>query len=334
MSMIDIDEVRKHFLTELRDARDLTSLEALRVQYLGRKQGIITGALATLPTLSDAEKREFGPKLNALRQEIEAALTLAESAQTLERQHIDLTVSPQFRPIGHLHPITQAQAELEDIFRGLGFAIDYGPEVETDWYNFTAMNMPEHHPARDMQDSFYVENVLSSKADDVFVLRTQTSPMQVRYMRSHTPPLSLIVPGRVFRNEATDATHEHTFNQMEGLVVGETVTYAHMVWVLDHVLKQFFGAQAKIKLLPSYFPFVEPGAEVAVSHPKFRNGQWIELLGCGMVHQKVFEAAGYPVGKYQGFAFGFGLTRFAAMKFGIPDIRLFAENSLQFLKQF
>jgi phenylalanyl-tRNA synthetase alpha chain len=184
-----------------------------------------------------------------------------------------------------------------------------------------------------MQDTFYISHEPRSDGDQL-VLRTQTSSGQIRFMKQHKPPFAIIIPGRVYRNEATDATHEHTFLQMEGLVVGKNITYGNMVWTLQQVLKKFFGDDAQTKLLPSYFPFVEPGAEMAISSPKFKDGKWVEILGCGMVHQNVFEAVGYERHEYSGFAFGFGLTRFALMKYGIPDIRLLAENHLQFLKQF
>ncbi len=246
---------------------------------------------------------------------------------------IDLTLPPHVRDIGHLHPLTQVQQDLETIFHNFGFTSILSQEMETDWHNFTALNIPEDHPARDMQDTFYINSNGEIPADQL-VLRTHTSPGQIRYMKQNKPPSSIIIPGRVYRNEATDATHEHTFSQMEGLVVGTDITYAHMIWVLKHVLTSFFGPAVKIKILPSYFPFVEPGAEVAISHPDYKSGRWLEILGCGMVHQNVFEAAGYKKGVYQGFAFGFGLTRFALMKYKIPDIRLISENNLQFLNQF
>lgn len=329
--MIDIKKIQQQFASELSKATAPAALEELKIKYLGRKQGLIVNALAELVSLSVDQKRKLGPELNALRQNIEAALEEKLESLSSDASSVDVTMNGSKPALGHLHPLTQTQEELEDVFRGLGFSVVYGPEVETDWYNFTALNVPEHHPARDMQDTFYVEG---KHKNQQLLLRTQTSAMQVRFMQQHKPPFAIIVPGRVFRNEATDITHEHTFLQMEGLVVGPDISYANMVWTLDHALKQFFGNEAKIKLLPSYFPFVEPGAEVALSHPKFHNGRWVEILGCGMVHQNVFEAAGYKRGELQGFAFGFGLTRFALMKYGITDIRLFAENNLQFLEQF
>jgi phenylalanyl-tRNA synthetase alpha chain len=327
--MTDTDSIKKNFLDDLAQGDgSKASLEALKVKYLGRKQGAITNLLADLASKPIEEKRALGPALNQLRHFVEQTLEERELA-LLDSAMPDMTLPGRTPNTGHVHPLTQTQNELEDIFRQLGFGVVDGPEIETDWFNFTALNMPELHSARDTQDTFYVQG-----GDEKLVLRTQTSPVQVRFMQEHTPPFSIISAGRVFRNEATDATHEHTFMQMEGLVVSEDVTFPQMVWTINHVLREFFGNDVQTKLLPSYFPFVEPGAEVAISSPRFQNGRWVELLGCGMVNQNVFEAAGYERDKYQGFAFGFGLTRFALMKYGIPDIRLFAENDTRFLKQF
>jgi phenylalanyl-tRNA synthetase alpha chain len=328
--MIDVQDIKQQFASDLAEVKTLEHLEAVRIKYLGRKQGLVTQAFGQLAMAPVDQKREYGPALNELKQEIESLLTQRGAQFSDDEERIDLTLPPQERSVGHLHPVTQVQHELEEIFHNLGFATVFSQEIESDWHNFTALNMPPNHPARDMQDTFYVKR---EKGEPV-VLRTQTSSGQIRFMQEHKPPFSIIIPGRVYRNEATDATHEHTFQQMEGLVVGKNITYANMIWLLERVLTKFFGPEAKIKVLPSYFPFVEPGAEVAISHPKFKNGKWLELLGCGMVHQNVFEAVGYKRNEYQGFAFGFGLTRFALMKYMIPDIRLLSENNIHFLKQF
>ena len=327
--MIEISKILESFR---QDAAVLSS-EDLKNKYLGRKNGIVSNALKELANLSLEEKQKIGSKLNQLRSQIEAKVLEKEVRGSAAVSTADLSIPGIRQPIGHLHPMTQIQKELEDIFTALGFTVSAGPEVETDWYNFTALNFPENHPARDMQDTFYINSPAADREKQL-VLRTQTSNTQVRFMQAHKPPFAMVAPGIVYRNEATDATHEHTFMQMEGLVVGEDVNFAQMVWTLEHVLKKFFGKETKTKLLPTYFPFVEPGAEVAISSPAFKDGKWLEILGCGMVHQNVFVAAGYPKNKYTGFAFGFGLTRFALMKYGIPDIRLLSENNLQFLKQF
>jgi phenylalanyl-tRNA synthetase alpha chain len=228
-------------------------------------------------------------------------------------------------------------------FVGIGFDVEHGPEIDTDFYNFESLNVPEHHPARDMQDTFYVDApVPKGELGKSVLLRTQISNMQVRYLKDNTPPFSVVMPGRVYRNEALDASHEHTYQYMEGMAVGPNVTYANMAWTLDYALKCVFGADVRTKLLPSYFPFVEPGAEMAISClvckgkgcPVCKHTGWVEILGCGMINQKVFQYAGYAPGELQGFAFGFGLSRLALMKYSIPDIRMLAENDLRFLRQF
>ncbi len=336
--MIDPTTTKLGFKKELAAAKTPEAYASLRLKYLGRKQGILTHALHQLPTLKDQEKRKLGPQLNELRKFVDTQLQAVEEKTKARENTTDLTLPPESKNAGHLHPITQVQAELETIFSRMGFSLAFGPEIETDWYNFTALNIPDFHPARDMWDTFYLKSGFESKKSKIqiekLLLRTHTSPAQVRYLQTHVPPCAVIMPGRVFRHEATDITHEHTFEQLEGLVVGSDITFGNMVWTIERVLKDFFGEQAKIQLRPSFFPFVEPGAEVALSHPHFKNGDWVEILGCGMVHQSVFRAAGLAENTYQGFAFGFGLTRFAAMKYGIPDIRMFAENQLSFLEQF
>lgn len=325
-SSLNLESLRAEIEADRAAAR--TSVTELKQKYLGRKRGLLSVAFERLTKLAGEDRQRAGRELNALKAEVEGLITAAEGTAT-EKAPLDLTVPPLQKAYGGLHPMTQVERELEQIFTSLGFSVTHGPEVESDWYNFEALNFPPDHPARDAQDTFYVQG-----GDEPLVMRTQTSPVQVRYMETHKPPFCIISAGKVYRNEATDATHEHTFAQMEGLAVGPGVTFSSMVWTIDRALKQFFGANTRTRLLPAYFPFVEPGAEVAISSPRFKNGKWIELLGCGMVHQNVFVAAGYPRGKYQGFAFGFGLSRFALMKYGIPDIRLLNQNDLDFLRQF
>lgn len=322
----DIENLRAEIEADRSAAR--ASAAELKQKYLGRKRGLLSVAFERMAGLVGEDRQRTGRELNALKAEVEKLIRAAEGAAT-EKAPLDLTVPALQKTYGGLHPMTQVERELEAIFTSLGFAVVHGPEVESDWYNFEALNFPPGHPARDAQDTFYVQG-----KNEPLVMRTQTSPVQVRYMETHKPPFCIISAGKVYRNEATDATHEHTFAQMEGLAVGPDITFSSMVWTIDRALKQFFGAGTKTRLLPAYFPFVEPGAEVAISSPRFKNGKWIELLGCGMVHQNVFAAAGYPRGKYQGFAFGFGLSRFALMKYGIPDIRLLNQNNLDFLRQF
>jgi phenylalanyl-tRNA synthetase alpha chain len=329
--MLDIAKIKIDFESDL--AAKMPP-ETLRNKYLGRKGGILTLAFQELVKLPIAQKQTAGRQLNALRQHIETQTSGLLNASLRKISNIDLTYPPLEKQIGHLHPMTLVEKELEDIFTNLGFSVEFGFEIESDWYNFTALNFPENHPARDMQDTFFLAGQENKPQKEKLLMRTHTSPMQARYMEKHKPPFAIIVPGTCYRNEATDATHEHTFGQLEGLVVGENVTFAQMIWTLDYAMKKFFGSDIKTKLLPTFFPFVEPGAELAISSPKFKNGAWVELFGCGMVHQNVFEAAGYLRNKYQGFAFGFGTSRFALMKYGIPDVRMLRENNLNFLKQF
>jgi phenylalanyl-tRNA synthetase alpha chain len=328
--MIDIVKIEQDFQADTA----LLSSEQLKNKYLGRKNGIVSNALKELASLSLEEKQRYGTELNKLRGQIEAKILEKEVQTNKLVSHIDFSI-PGIQPsIGHLHPITLVQKELEDIFKSLGFTVEYGPEIENDFYNFTALNMPELHPARDMQDTFYVnKKTVPNSPDQNLVLRTHISNIQVRFMETHKPPFAIISPGTVYRNEAIDTTHEHTYFYMEGMVVGEDINFANMVWVFEQAFKKLMGPETKIRLQPTYYPFVEPGAELAMSNPKFKNGQWIEMLGCGMVHQKVFEFAGYPRNKYQGFAFGGG-SRFPLLKYAIPDIRLLKENNLQFLNQF
>ena len=342
------DNIKQQFIEDLAKASALISesnLQELRISYLGRKNGKVTLLFDQLLELPVEEKRIYGPALHELKQYIESKLINAERTlqATLEHQDIDLTLTPQAKSYGHLHPITLVQKEIEQIFLELGFSIELGPEIDTDFYNFEALNIPELHPARDMQDTFYIEeHVPAGERGKNLLLRTHISNMQVRYMETHKPPYSVILPGRVFRNEALDASHEHTYQYIEGMVVGNSANFSTMSWTLDTVFKKLFGKDVEIKLRPSYFPFVEPGAEMAISC-LVCNGKgcsvckhtgWVEILGCGMIHKKVFAAAGIKKSDIKGFAFGFGLSRIALMKYSIPDIRLFAENDLRFLKQF
>ena len=342
------NDIKQQFIEDLAKASAVlteSNLRELRVSYLGRKNGKVTLLFDQLLQISVEEKRVYGPALHELKQYIESTLLVAEQklSASLEHADIDLTLKNPAKTYGHLHPITLVQKEIEQIFLELGFSIELGPEIDTDFYNFEALNIPELHPARDMQDTFYIdENVPAGDRGKNLLLRTHISNMQVRYMEMHKPPYSVILPGRVFRNEALDASHEHTYQYIEGMVVGSNANFSTMSWTLDTVFKKLFGNDVRIKLRPSYFPFVEPGAEMAISC-LVCNGKgcsvckqtgWVEILGCGMIHKKVFAAAGFKKPDMQGFAFGFGLSRIALMKYSIPDIRLFAENDLRFLKQF
>lgn len=343
-----ITVLKNEALELLAQAVDESALSELEVRFLGRKSEL-TAILKGLKDLSPEARQEVGPLANAVRKELTEAFETArrelrEKSIDWERERIDVTAPAsltQNMPVGHLHILNQVQRDIEDIFLSMGFDIADGPEIETEFYNFDALNIPAHHPARDMQDTFYVE--ASDSDGRPFSLRSQTSAMQVRYMQQHKPPLRVIVPGKVFRSEATDTTHEHTFHQFEALMVGEDISVAHLKFVAETFFSKFFGQDVRVRLRPSYFPFVEPGFEFDISClscggekgcPACRWNGWLELGGAGMVNQNVFEAAGYERGAYQGFAWGFGLERLAMMKYGISDIRLFHSGDTRFLSQF
>lgn len=336
--------IRSDLEKDMSAVSDPQALQNLRIKYLGRKSGLITKLLEQLKEVDIERKRAIGPEINALKKYAEEKIYAAEeSIADADSYRLDYSVPGNKVRKGHFHPVTLIQRALEQIFWGLGFDIQIGPEIESDFYNFEALNIPKDHPARDMQDTFYVHGKLpAGQRGESLVLRTHVSNMQVRYMEQHKPPFAVILPGRVYRNESVDASHEHTYQYMEGFVVREKVNFANMRWTLDYVLKEVFGKSAKTKLLPAYFPFVEPGAEMAISCAicaglgcaVCKHTGWVEILGCGMIHQNVFVNAGYKKNQYQGFAFGFGLSRLGLLKYGINNIRLFAENDLRFLRQF
>ncbi len=314
--------------------------EALRVKYLGKK-GELTAVLRGMGALSPEERPVVGQLANEVRAEIEAALTKKVAAQKerdlnerLVRERLDVTMPGKCERVGHQHPLTRAQREMEEIFIGMGFEIAEGPEVEYDYYNFQALNIPENHPARDTQDTFYItENIL---------LRSQTSPVQVRVMEKQSPPIRVISPGRVYRSDALDATHSPLFHQMEGLVVDKGITMSDLKGTLETFAKKMFGEATRIRFRPHHFPFTEPSAEVDVScfvcggkGCRVCKGEgWIEILGAGMVHPFVLSNCGIDPELYSGFAFGMGLERVTMTRYGIDDIRLFYENDERFLKQF
>ncbi len=346
----ELEKLEKDFDAEIRIAATQEAIEETRVKYLGRKGGLLTELLRGLKELPDTKKRVMGPIANQLRQKMEGAIEQAQSARTQFAQvPYDLTL-PGIKPQrGHLHPRTQALDDLVDVFRSMGFMVYEGPEIENDFYNFEALNFPLGHPARDIQDTFFIKTPITRKEKHNFsktdwLLRTQTSPMQVRLLEENEPPLRAIVPGRVFRNEATDASHGHTFYQLEGLVVDKDVSVGNLVWTLREIFRQFYQKDVEVRLRPGYFPFVEPGYEMDMSctfcsrdgsHCKVCKGVgWLEMGGSGMVHQNVLTAAGYEEGKYTGFAFGMGPGRMAMLRNGISDIRLFFENDIRFLEQF
>ena len=315
-------------------------LEQIKIKYLGKK-GELTAVLRGMGALSAEERPVIGQLANEVRACIEAALAEKSKelqAKALEAQlkaeKLDVTMPATDIPMGHIHPLTQVQRELENIFIGMGFSIVEGPEVELDYYNFQALNIPENHPARDTQDTFYIaENVL---------LRSQTSPVQVRTMEHKKPPIRIISPGRVYRSDALDSTHSPLFHQLEGLVVDKGITMGDLKGTLEIFAKKMFGESTKIRFRPHHFPFTEPSAEVDVScfvcggkGCRLCKGEgWIEILGAGMVHPFVLSNCGIDPDEYSGFAFGLGVERIAMTKYGIDDIRLFYENDERFLEQF
>lgn len=339
-------EIKENLNKEIEKAKDEKSLNDLRVKFLGRKSELV-GILKELKTLSIEEKKEFGKLANQTRQEmnnlLEEKIKQTKQQVNLEKEWIDVTAPGDENYIGKLNILSQTQREIENIFSSMGFEIADGPEIEDEWHNFDALNVPAGHPARDMQDTFWLKQKITKDGKKVKLLpRTQTSGVQIRYMEKNKPPFRIIVPGRVFRHEATDASHEHTFYQFEALVVGEDITVANFKDIANKFFSAFFEKDIEIRLRPSYFPFTEPSFEFDISCTMC-NGKgckackqsgWLEIGGCGMVNQRVFEAVGYKRNEWQGFAWGFGIERLAMMKYKIDDIRLFMSGDLRFIKQF
>ncbi|HOW27278.1 MAG TPA: phenylalanine--tRNA ligase subunit alpha [Elusimicrobiota bacterium] len=334
-------------LRRIESAADAIALESLRVEYLGRKEGRLTQILRSLAQLSADEKKAIGQQSNQVKGLLEEALTRKQ--ESIEKEKIDLSLktsldltlpaTPWMR--GKCHPLTQVMDDIVSVFTRLGFNIAEGPEVETDFNNFTALNHPPDHPARDSHDTFYVKD-FKDGANVPLLMRTHTSPVQVRYMTTHKPPVYIVSPGRVFRHEAVDATHSYVFHQVEGLAIDTDISLADLKGVLSLFAKSLFGGDGGIRFRPSYFPFVEPGIEVDISCTLCqgkgcsvcKNTGWIEMLGAGLVNPKVLRTVGYDPEQVSGYAFGIGAERVAMFKYGINDIRLFYENDLRFLKQF
>ncbi|TSA28197.1 MAG: phenylalanine--tRNA ligase subunit alpha [Ignavibacteriales bacterium] len=329
--MIDkIDETRKSFDENLSKVENLTSLEDLRIKFLSRK-GLVSQLFESLKDVSKEEKPKVGQALNQLK--IHTQSKFDELKEKLEKgqksldEFVDLTLPGRKRVIGSKHIITQTLDEIKNIFKGLGFSIYEGPELESDYYNFEALNFPPDHPARDMQDTFFVT--------DKFLLRTHTSPVQIRLMKEKKPPLRAIMPGKVFRNEAISAKSYCLFHQVEGLYVDTDVTFAELKGTLVAFVKQFFGQDIKYRFRASFFPFTEPSAEMDIWwEPKGKQGRWMEILGCGMVDPNVLVNVGIDPEIYTGYAFGMGIERTAMRKYGIDDIRILFDNDKRFLTQF
>jgi phenylalanyl-tRNA synthetase alpha chain len=337
--MLDrVKTLRKEFEDELSAAKELRQIEDLRVKYLGRKAGLANELVKLIKDVPAEQKSNFGKEANILKVYIENTLDehkkrFEENRRHSDKAFFDITM-PGIKPLlGSLHPIELVRREIEDIFLRLGYSIAEGPEAETDWNNFEALNIPPHHPARDMQDTFYLENG--------YVLRTHTSPVQIRTMLSKKPPIRIICPGRTFRCD-WDITHTPNFYQAEGLMIDVGVSLADLKGTIDYFCKQLFSPDIKIRLRPSYFPFVEPGAEVDIQCQickgkgcrTCKNAGWLEIMGAGMVHVNVLENVGIDSEIYTGFAFGMGMDRIAMLKFGIDDTRANYEGNLRFLEQF
>jgi phenylalanyl-tRNA synthetase alpha chain len=336
----ELEELRRATLARFASAGSLEQLEETRIEALGRK-GSLTQLTKDLGKLPPPDRARVGKLLNSVKQDLETAyeerkrrFEEAQLAERLSKEWIDVTLpAPGVRP-GSLHPITQLQNEIEDLFTSMGFAVLDGPEVETEENNFDALNIPPTHPARDMQDTFWLSNG--------HLLRTHTSPVQVRGMRKLGPPLRMIAPGRVFRNEEVDASHEHTFYQLEGMMIDREVSVANLIYFMKTLLSAIFKREATVRLRPGYFPFVEPGFELdihclicdGVGCPVCKHSGWVELLPCGLVHPNVLRLSGIDPEEWGGFAFGLGLTRLAMMRYGIDDIRQLQGGDLRFLCQF
>ena len=339
---MEISTVKQEALDKIASASSTQELQDIRIAYLGKK-GSIQALMAEMKNLPKEEKPVFGQQVNAVKQEVTVALSekmeelkKAELAESLKKEKIDITLEGDKMERGTVHPLTMIQQELEDLFIGMGYKVAEGPEVELDYYNFELANLPKDHPARDMQDTFYI--------DPNTLLRTHTTAMQMRELEKAKGqlPIKLICPGKVYRRDDDDATHSHQFMQCEGLVVGEHITLANLKGTLEFMADAMFGSGRKVRFRPSYFPFTEPSVEVDVSCP-FCNGKgcnvckgsgWIEILGAGMVHPHVLEMNGFDPEKCSGFAFGVGLERVAMLKYGIDDIRNFYTNDIRFLKNF
>ncbi len=329
---METEKIKKEALAELEKASDAASVEKLKIKYLGRK-GEISLLLRSLKDLPVEERRKSGPKLQALKNELEALFSnrISVGKENAKERVVDLTAPGKKVSRGHLHPLTIVDADIRKIFLSMNFSVVEGPEVETEYYNFDTLNVPEFHPAREMWDTFWLKRDKNAKSKDKLLLRTHTSPVQMRYMEKNKPPFQIIAPGRVFRYEATDASHEVNFYQLEGLMVGKNVSLANFKFVVEEFFKKFFaGQKIEFRYRPSYFPFVEPGIEVIIK----LGDKWLEVMGAGMVHPRVFEYAGYNPRDWQGFAFGVGIDRLAMIKYKIPDIRMFYSGDLRFINQF
>ena len=334
----EIAKVAAEFDAALNAANDKRSLDDVRVHYFGRKHGIVPALFARLREVPKEQKKDVGDALNKLRDRLEQALdekSARVNAASVPADVIDVTLPARMPPLGHLHPITITRREIEKIFREMGYSIDPGPEIESDWYNFEALNFTPDHPARDTQDTFFVDV-------DKLLLRTHTSNVQIRTMEGHKPPIKVLSPGRVYRRDEITMRRSPMFHQVEGLLIDKGIHMGHLRATLEHMIQRLFGADSKMRFRPSFFPFTEPSAEVDMSC-LFCKGAgcgtcsqtgWMEILGCGMVHPQVLRNVGIDPEQWSGFAFGLGIDRVAMLKFDVPNIRTLFENDLRVLEQF
>ena len=333
----NITEIKESFYTDIKSVSSLKDVEEIRIKYFSRN-GLVSQLFEDLKDVVKEEKPILGKKLNLLRNEVssyfEEVKERISSSSTSKENELDLTLPGKEYIVGSKHILTQTLDEIKSIFKGLGFSVANGPELESDYYNFESLNFPADHPARDMQDTFFVSKD--------FLLRTHTTPVQVRIMEKQAPPVRAIMPGRVYRNEAVSARSYCMFHQVDGIYVDTDVTFAELKGTLVSFAKQFYGSELKYRFRPSFFPFTEPSAEMDITcylcHGKgckiCKNSGWLEILGCGMVDPNVFKFVNYDSEKYTGYAFGMGIERIALLKYGITDIRIFFDNDLRFLKQF
>lgn len=334
-----LEEAKESLIKDLEKVSDEPSLQQVKSRYLGRK-GVVTDMLKSISSLPDDEKRKTGKLVNEAKKYIESVidkkfddLRKDRRQKSLEAERNDVTLPGRGFPVGSRHPVTQVTDQIINIFERMGFSIAFGPEVELDYYNFEALNIPRDHPARDMQDTFYI-------SEDV-VLRTHTSPVQIRVMQETSPPVKIIAPGKVYRCDS-DISHTPMFHQIEGLLVDENISFGNLKAVITNFLHLFFGVDTNVRFRPSFFPFTEPSAEVDIECSMCsgagcrvcKDTGWLEIMGCGMVDPEVFKSVNYDPDIYTGFAFGMGIERIAMLKYGINDIRLFFENDVRFLRQF
>lgn len=343
----DFEEIADSVNKEVEKSSDANALEDVRIKYLGRK-GLLPQIYASFSSLSSEERPLVGKKTNELKNKIAGLIENkkgeleALSEKQSSQDKLDFSLPGVASRLGHQHLLTQTINEICDLFETLGFVVQEGPEIETEFNNFTALNIPVDHPSRDAFDTFYLEEEDPRNKGRNLLLRSQTSPVQIRVMKAHKPPLAVVVPGKVYRPDAVDASHSFMFHQIEGLLVDKDVKFSDLKGLLQLFCRRLFGEKIKMRFRPHFFPFTEPSAEVDIScyicggkgcSVCGRKG-WLEIMGCGMVHPKVFEAVKYPKGKYTGLAFGMGVERMAMLKYGIHDIRIFYENDIRFLNQF